>query len=186
MSQRMIVLIVLLLTLPLVAAAAETCPVPEPEFAQALSTDGVVGVVERHTLARNPLPWGASVSVAIRIWGGIRAERWKTSDWNLTSCPDDPSALVGTLEYDFRGTEAEWEGRRNEITRPTTLSPDESLLLDAQFGSPESFEVSSVDRFMAGIRVWGLEAIVAGGLLIIAISRAVLSGRRKRYDRHLF
>lgn len=177
-------LIVVLIPSPALAASCE--PLDEPAFSRAAANDGVVGVVERETLAVNPLPWGASISVATRIWGGIRADRWKVSDRQFESCPRDPASSVGDLEYDFRGAEAEWGDQRSTITRNDGLTSEEALLLETRFGAAEEFESSSVDRIMAVVRMWGFELtalIIAAVVGLVALARR---RRRKRLDRTLF
>lgn len=183
------VLIVMVLALLLwgsLATAAIACePLPEPEVAAAVENQGVVGVVERQTIASNPLPWGSSISVVTRIWGGIRADRWKVSSMNLNDCPDKPARGVGTYEYDFRGAEAEWT-TQSVIAATEPLAIDDLSLVVAEFGPAETFEITGVDRFMANVRMWGFELTV--GLVIVAIATVKLIRRRirRRYDRTLF
>lgn len=175
--------LVMLMTVASPAAACEQ--VEEPAFSRAAAKEGVVGVVERETLASNPLPWGASIGVATRIWGGIRADRWKVSDRQFVSCPNDPPTGAGSIEYDFRGAEADWGGQRHAIS-DIELNADEILLLETRFGVPESFEVSGVDRAMAVVRVWGFELTAVA--VAVALGSAALwrERRRRRYDRTLF
>ena len=187
MRRRINAMLVLILAVGLMGAAADGCEEPtEPEFVSAATNQGVVGVVERRTLASNPLPWGTSISVATRIWGGITAERWKVSDRRFTECPPYPAAAVGSIEYDFRGSEADWGGQRNGVTRDEELTGAEKLVLDIEFGEAQSFPVSDVDRTMAVIRLWGLEltiGVVAFTFGVVALFRR---RRARRYDRHLF
>lgn len=165
------------------AAACE--PLPEPDLAGAVANQGVVGVVERETIASNPLPWGSSISVVTRIWGGIRADRWKVGSMNLNDCHDKPSHDVGTYEYDFRGAEAEWT-TQSSITSGQPMAIDDLSLIIAEFGPAETFEITGVDRFMANVRMWGFELTV--GFVVVAVTAIKLIRRRirKRYDRTLF
>lgn len=168
-------------------ALAASCEAPEePAFSRAAANEGVVGVVERKTLATNPLPWGASISVVTRIWGGIRTDRWKVSDRQFEACPRDPASSAGDLEYDFRGAEAEWGDQRSAITRRDGLTPEEALLLEARFGTPETFETSSVDRIMAVVRTWGFELTALIVATVIGLVAFIRRRRRKRLDRTLF
>lgn len=173
--------------LMLLASSAGACEDPtEPPFPQAAANEGVVGVVERGTLASNPLPWGASIAVTTRIWGGIRAERWKLSDSRFVSCALDPAATVGSIEYDFRGIEAEWGDQRNAVTRDAELTPEEKLLLDTEFGPAETFAVTDVDRTMAVVRVWWIELTATLIVVVMSLVAWVRRRRARRYDRHLF
>jgi hypothetical protein len=175
-----------LLLASFVQAAAAACePLPEPDLAAAVENQGVVGVVERETIASNPLPWGSSISVVTRIWGGIRADRWKVGSMNLHDCPDEPSHDVGTYEYDFRGVEAEWT-TQSFITSDQPMAIDGVSLIIAEFGPAETFEISGVDRFMANVRMWGFELTV--GLVVVVITAVKLIRRRirRKYDRTLF
>ncbi len=185
-SALVIPVLVAVVLSPTSALAASCEPPEEPAFSRAAAKQGVVGVAERKTLVANPLPWGASISVVTRIWGGIRADRWKVSDRQFEACPRDPASSPGDIEYDFRGAEAEWGDRRSAITRRDGLTPEEVLLLETRFGAAEAFESSSVDRIMAVIRVWGFEltaVIIATVLGLVALIRR---RRRRRFDRTLF
>jgi hypothetical protein len=169
------------------AAPAHACePLAEPSFEQAVSNDGVVGVVERETLASNPLPWGTSISVVTRIWGGIRADRWKVSNMGFNDCPDDPVRSSGTFEYDFRGAEAVWDGLQSHIGAEQQLPENDLSLVIAEFGPSEEFTVGGVDRFMAHVRVFGFELTVAVAALIVGTVTLIRRRIRRRYDRTLF
>ncbi len=169
------------------STAAHACePLTEPSFEQAVSNDGVVGVVERETLALNPFPWGTSISVVTRIWGGIRADRWKVSNIGFNECPDHPSRSTGTLEYDFRGAEAEWTGVQSQIASEGELSEADLVLVVAEFGPSEEFAVGGFDRFMANVRVFGFELTVAIAVVIAGTVALIRRRVRKRYDRTLF
>ncbi|MGF1665663.1 MAG: hypothetical protein ACFCVC_05255 [Acidimicrobiia bacterium] len=187
-TRRLAVLVALVPGLMVMSAApAHACePLPDPSFEQAVANDGVVGVVERETLASNPLPWGTSVSVVTRIWGGIRADRWKVSNMGFNDCPDDPVRSPGSFEYDFRGAEAEWDGVQSHIGSPLELPENDLALVVAEFGPSEAFTVGGVDRFMAHVRVFGFELTVAIAVLIVAIVALIRRRIRKRYDRTLF
>jgi hypothetical protein len=169
------------------AAPAHACePLPEPSFEQAVSNGGVVGVVERQTLASNPLPWGTSISVVTRIWGGIRADRWKVSNMGFNDCPDDPSRPIGSFEYDFRGAEAEWDGVQSQIGSGQQLLENDLVLVIAEFGPSEEFAVGGVDRFMAHVRVFGFELTAAIAALVVGTVALIRRRIRRRYDRTLF
>jgi hypothetical protein len=169
------------------AAPAHACePLPEPSFEQAVSNDGVVGVVERETLASNPLPWGTSISVVTRIWGGIRADRWKVSNMGFNDCPDDPVRSPGSFEYDFRGAEAVWDGLQSHIGAEQQLPENDLSLVIAEFGPSEEFTVGGVDRFMAHVRVFGFELTAAIAVLIAGTVALIRRRIRRRYDRTLF
>ena len=168
-----------------VQAAVACQPLPEPDLASAVENQGVVGVVERETVASNPLPWGSSISVVTRIWGGIRADRWKVSSMNLNDCPDKPPHGVGTYEYDFRGAEAEWT-TQSFLSSERPFAIDDLSLVIAEFGPAETFEISDVDRFMANVRMWGFEltvGLVSAAIIIVRLSRRRI---RRKYDRTLF
>ena len=169
------------------AAPAHACePLPEPTFEQAVANDGVAGVVERETLASNPFPWGMSISVVTRIWGGIRADRWKVSNMGFNDCPDDPSRPTGSFEYDFRGADAEWNGVQSQIGSEQQLSEADLVVVIAEVGPSQEFAVGGVDRFMAHVRVFGFELTVAMALLIAGTVALIRRRIRKRYDRTLF
>jgi hypothetical protein len=186
--RRLVAVMVLVPGLTVISGgSAQACePLPEPTLQHAVNNEGVSGVVERQTLASNPFPWGASISVVTRIWGGIRAERWKVGDREFVECPTDPSHEIGTFAYDFRGAEAEWIGVQSHFAVEDQLAADEIHLIESEFGPAEIFAVTGVDRFMANIRMWGIEltlAIVALTTLVVSLIRRRI---RRRYDRHIF
>jgi hypothetical protein len=182
-----VVLVVLVLLVGLSALPAGACEqLTEPSFSQAAVKEGVVGVVERQTLASNPFPWGASISVATRIWGGITAERWKVSDRNFVACPLRPPTDVGQVEYDFRGSEAEWGSEYNAVVLDTNLSVEQELILETQFGAAEVMDFSGLDRTMAIVRMWGLELTAAAVVVLAGLVSLIRRRRAGRYDRHLF
>jgi hypothetical protein len=184
-SIALIALVAGLMAFP--AAPAFACePLPEPSLARAVNNEGVVGVVERQTVAANPLPWGTSISVVTRIWGGIRADRWKASNLRLNECPSKPAHPVGTYEYDFRGAEAEWTGVQSSIIDDDPLFAEGVILIESEFGPAETFAVGGVDRFMANVRVWGFELTIALAVVITSGVTFVRRRIRRRYDRHLF
>lgn len=171
---------------PASAAEPDECGLRPPTITTGMATDGVVGVVERRTLARNPLPWGSSVSVATRIWGDILAERWVVSARAMAECATRPSQPVGTVIYDFRGARAEWEGVYPEVWSPETAAAADLAALRSRFGDPTELPVGSVDRVMAWLRVATTEiALVAGALVGLTVGWFRRRVRRRR-DRHLF
>jgi hypothetical protein len=161
-------------------------PQLEPTVSEALAVENVVGVVERETVASNPMPWGATISVATRIWGGIRADRWKVSERRFAPCPSDPPQQVGGIELDFRGADAEWGAVSSHILLDAPVGDSDLIELTGAYGSPVEFEIGGVDRFMARVRTWGIEItvlVVVVALLLVALLRR---RRRRRYDRTLF
>lgn len=186
--RRLVAVMVLVPGLTVISGgSAQSCePLPEPTLVQAVNNQGVSGVVERQTLASNPFPWGASISVVTRIWGGIRAERWKVGNRGFVECPTDPSREVGTIAYDFRGAEAEWIGVQSSFAAEEQLAADEIHLIESEFGAAETFAVTGVDRFMANIRMWGIELTVALVVLTTLAVSLIRRRMRRRYDRHIF
>jgi hypothetical protein len=161
-------------------------PLPEPTVEQAAGTEGVAGVVERLTLAENPLPWGASVSIATEVWGGIIVERWKVSARRMTACPSDPATPAGATQLDFRGAEAEWGELNSRIHYPGEVPEPARVVLASEFGEPIGLAVSGTDRTMAWVRVAGSEMLaILGAVVGLAVWRA-RAVRRRRLDRHLF
>lgn len=167
-------------------AAAEGCPLSTTSIAGGAGTEGVVGVVERRTLARNPLPWGTSVSVATRIWGDILAERWVVSARSLVDCAARPPQPAGTMTYDFRGAQADWTGAHPEAWFDGPAPAAQLAILDDRFGPPTSFPVGSGDRVMAWLRVALTEVAVIAGALVAAVVATVRRRIRRRRDPHLF
>jgi len=172
--------------LAIVPGVAEGCvdKVP-PTFAGGVTTSGVTGVVERVTVASNPLPWGRSVSVVTRIWGGVRTDRWETSGESTRRCVAPDRIAVGSRTFEFKGDADAWTHAR-ALTRSEDLSAEETLIVETTFGVPQEFAVSSVDRAMATVRVWGLESGL--GLLVLVVVAGAWRRRRRerRLDRHLF
>jgi hypothetical protein len=185
MRAGVLALMVFLIAAP-VGAASDGCELRQPTFTEAVNTDGVVGVVERTTLARNPLPWGSSVSVATGIWGDIVAERWVVSARALASCSRSPVFDAGTISYDFRGSTAQWGDTYAQIWGAAPVEESEEVLLAAAFGELRTFDIGSGDRVMAWVRVASTEMIlvlaIAGALVTAAIRRS----RVRHTDPHLF
>jgi hypothetical protein len=166
---------------------AGACQSPAvPDFTSAINHQGVVGVAERTTLASNPLPWGGSISVVTRIWGGITAERWTVTSRRMDPCPADPAQPVGTRELDFRGSEAEWDGTYSAVWYPGDIPEGDLILLRHEFGQEQTFGVGGGDRIMAWVRVAGAEAGAVFALAVAAAVALIRRRMRRRRDRHLF
>jgi hypothetical protein len=184
---RRVVVAAFLAWLVMPAAQAAACEgLAVPEFTQAVNNQGVVGVVERTTVASNPLPWGGSISVVTRIWGGITAERWIVTSRRMEPCPADPAQPIGTHQLDFRGADAVWDGTFSSLWYQTSVPEGDVLVLRHLFGREQTFAIGQGDRMMAWIRVAGTEAAVSMGLLVAAAVWLVRRRIRKRRDRHLF
>ena len=168
------------------AGAAENCDLAASTIESGVQAEGVVGVVERQTLARNPFPWGSSVSIATRIWGEILAERWAVSARALVECAPRPSQPAGTMTYDFRGAQADWTGIHPEAWYDGPAPAAQLALLDERFGPATTFPVGGGDRVMAWLRIALTEIAVAVGALVALIVATVRRRIRRRRDPHLF
>lgn len=143
------------------------------------SQPGVTGVVERRVVASNPLPWGRSVSVLVRFWGGGQVEKWVVSG-RADDCAS-PREPVGTLSYQRIG------GGEPDLLQPSgdEISPLEVAAIQNDFGPPQTFRIGAFDRFMATLRVYPTVPLVA----LVAVTIVAMTFRRRRRraaDRYLF
>jgi len=171
--------LIALVALSTVVATAQSPCGPSVDLVVGASQPGVTGLVERQVVASNPFPWGRSVSVIVRFWGGGRVEKWVVSGRG-----DDctlPRRPVGSLSYHRLG------GGSPELLRPVRdeISPLEIAAVQNDFGPPERFAVSIFDRAMATLRVFPSVPLAA---LVVLTSAASLARRRRRRrsDRYLF
>ncbi len=174
----------ILIIAPLLAAAglpslALSCePIVEPSVLDAANRPVVKGLVERETIAANPLPWGRSVAAATRVWGDVSVERWQTTGRKGEECPRERYRERGVVEYDYVAPPEAWEGRVDGTIEVLDIAV--SVVLEQRFGAPVVLDVTAWDRTMAWGRVFpsALVSPVIAGLGIGALWRR----RRNRPD----
>ncbi len=156
-------------------------PILEPSVLEAASRGSVAGVVERQTLAANPLPWGRSVSAATRVWGDVTIERWQTSDRRREECPSARYREVGLVEYDFVSPPGTWDGPVDGTVEVLDVAAE--VVLAQRFGDPAELDLTRLDRAMAWLRVFpSILAVPFVGFLAVVAVRS----RRRRGDEYLF
>lgn len=156
-------------------------PIIEPSVVEAASRGSVTGVVERQTLAANPLPWGRSVSAATRVWGDVTIERWQTSDRRGDGCPSARYREVGIVEYDFVAPPGTWAGPVDGTVEVLDVASE--VVLEQRFGDPAELDLTGLDRAMAWLRVF--PSVLAVPFVGFAGVVAVRTRRRKG-DEYLF
>lgn len=164
-----------------VPSALSCEPIVEPSVLEAANRANVAGVVERETIAANPLPWGRSISAATRVWGDITIERWQTSDRLGNDCPSARYRQVGVVEYDFAAPAGTWDGPVDGTVEALDVAVE--VVLEQRFGTPVSLEVGGVDRLMAWLRVF--PSVFGIPVVLLGVFAAWRSRRRKR-DEYLF
>jgi len=163
-------------------ASALSCEeMVEPPVLDAANRPAVSGVVERETIAANPLPWGRSVAAATRVWGGVRVERWQTTGRRSEDCPRDRYRLLGTVEYDYVAPPQTWDGPVDGTVE--VLDVAVVVILDQRYGQPALLEVSGMDRVMAWLRVF--PSLLALPVVVFGVI-GFFARRRRRAPEYLF
>ncbi len=161
-------MIALAVMTPFSAAAASCQETLEPSVLDAANNPAVSGIIERVTVAANPLPWGRSVSATTRVWGAVTVDRWRTSSTKNDGCPAARYRESGTVEYDFAAPAGAWSGPVHGTVE--TLDVALSVILEQRFGPPVTLEVGTWDRVMATLRVFPSLLGVPVVLLLVLFS----------------